>query len=227
MDLNPNRQEDCRTMDYSHYPVLAEILYFPGEDYPEKVRQCRDLLAEKYQDFSEDFAMFEEFIRKTPLHWLEEIYMRTFDIQALCCMDVGYVLFGEDYTRGKILANLNKEHHQAGIDCRGELADRLPNVLRLLPRLEDQEKREEMVRYLLKPSIDKMIDEFEPARMEEKDETYQKFHHTVLTKEVQKVTLFRIPLQIVREILEVDFPDVEKVDTGGGAGFYGIHKKRV
>jgi len=206
-------------MDYSHYTILAELLYFPDEDYPEKISECRDLLEDKYPDFSEEFTMFEDFVRNTPPRRLEEIYMRTFDIQALCCMDVGYVLFGEDYTRGKILANLNKEHHKAGIDCRGELADRLPNILRLLPRLQDHEKRKELVSYLLKPSIDKMIDEFEPARMEEKDETYQKFHHTVLTKEVQKVTLFRIPLQIVRNILDVDFPDVEKVDAGGERDF--------
>lgn len=205
--------------DRSHYNKLAELFYFPKDNYTDIVSQCSTLLEKKYPSLVEEFKQFEVFVRQTPPRKLEEVYMRTFDVQALCCMDVGYVLFGEDYTRGKILANLNKEHHQAGIDCRGELADRLPNILRLLPHLEDPEKQEEMIRYLLKPALDKMIQEFEPTRIDEKDETYQKFHHTVLTKEVQKITLFRIPLQIIREVLEIDFPDAKKVDTGEGRDF--------
>jgi len=206
-------------MKYEHYAKLAELFYFPDEDYLRKVETCRDVLQKHYPDLTGAFEQFVGFVRDTPARRLEEIFMRTFDVQAICCMDVGYVLFGEDYTRGKILANLNKEHHQTGIDCRGELADRLPNVLRLLPHLDDPEKQEEMVRYLLKPALDKMIDEFEPARIEEKDETYQKFHHTVITKEVEEVTRFHIPLQIIRRVLEIDFPNVEKVDAGEGRDF--------
>lgn len=201
-------------MEYSQYPVLAQLFYFPGEDYPQKVNRCHNMLKEAYRDLAGDFEPFREFVENTGTARLAQIYMRTFDIQALCCMDVGYVLFGEDYTRGKILANLNKEHHQAGIDCRGELADRLPNMLRLLPHLQDHEKREEMIQYLLKPALDKMIAEFEPARIDEKDQTYQEFHHAVLNKELQEVTRFRIPLQTVRDVLEIDFPNLQQIDAG-------------
>lgn len=201
-------------MDLQHYQILASIFYFPGEDYSEKAVDCLHMLQEKYPDVAHHFETFVRFIHDIPASELEKLYIRTFDVQALCCLDVGYVLFGEDYTRGKLLANLNKEHHMAGIDCRGELADRLPNVLRLMPHLEDSELREELVRYILKPALDKMIDEFVPARIREKDEIYEKFHQAVLTKKEDHVTQFRIPLQAIRKILDIDFPELEKVEPG-------------
>ena len=70
---------------------------------------------------------------------LQELHTRTFDVQALTTLGTGYVLFGDDYKRGALLSNLNREHNDAQNDCRGELADHLPNVLRLIPKLKDQE----------------------------------------------------------------------------------------
>lgn len=206
-------------MKYSHYLTLAELFYFPGEDYQEKVKKCRELLHSDYPELVDDFKEFEDFVAENPSKRIEEIYMRTFDIQALCCMDVGYVLFGEDYTRGKILANLNKELHEASIDNRGELADRLPNVLQLIPHLDDREKLKHMVSYLLKPAMDSMIEEFSMRRINEKDETYQEFHQTVLSKEVEAVTRFKIPIQVVRKVLDIDFPGFEKVTPGENRDF--------
>lgn len=196
-------------MDLIHYDILASIFYFPDDFYTEQVETCQSLLEKKHPVLAQEFESFLEFVRKIPNEELEKIFIRTFDIQALCCLDVGYVLFGEDYTRGRILANLNKEQHKAGVDCKGELADRLPNLLRLIPRLQDQELLEEMVSYLLKPSLDKMIDEFVPNRIREKEEIYQKFHKTVLNKQEDYVTKYRIPLNVLRKLLEIDFPDTE------------------
>jgi len=172
------------------------------------------MLQEKYPALASPFFPFLNFVQQTPIHKIREIYMRTFDIQALCCMDLGYVLFGEDYTRGKILANLNKEHNEAGIQCRGELADRLPNVLRLIAVLEDQELKEELVSYLLKPALAKMIDEFLPDRIEQKEEIYQKFHHTVLEKKDAWINKFRIPLEAVQSIVGIDYPEVAAAEVG-------------
>lgn len=196
-------------MDLIHYDILASIFYFPDDFYLERVETCQSILEEKYPVLAQEFEPFLEFVKDIPDEELEKIFIRTFDIQALCCLDVGYVLFGEDYTRGKILANLNKEQFEAGVDCKGELADRLPNLLRLMPRLQDQELLEEIVSYLLKPSIDKMIEEFVPNRIREKEEIYQKFHKTVLNKREDHVTKYRIPLNVLRKMLDIDFPDME------------------
>ncbi len=199
-------------MDIRHYETMASILYFPEKGYADAVNACQYMLDVKYPEIAGEFQSFKEFVETIPATELEQIYIRTFDIQALCCLDVGYVLFGEDYTRGKILANLNKEHHQAGIDCRGELADRLPNILRLLPHLQDKELQEELVSYLLKPAIEKMVDEFVPNRIREKEGIYQKFHKTVLDKREDHVTKFRIPLSVIQKLLDIDFPELKKVE---------------
>lgn len=197
-------------MDLIHYDILASAFYFPDDFYLERIETCQSVLEEKYPVLALEFEPFLHFVQDAPDEELEKIFIRTFDIQSLCCLDVGYVLFGEDYTRGKILANLNKEHYEAGVDCKGELADRLPNILRLMPRLRDEELLDEIVRYLLKPALDKMIDEFIPNRIREKEEIYQKFHKTVLNKREDHVTKFRIPLSVLRKILDIDFPDMEK-----------------
>ena len=69
-----------------------------------------------------------------------ELYLRTFDVQAITTLDIGYVLFGEDYKRGALLAGLSAEHKKVSNDCGIELADHLPNVLRLLPKMEAGER---------------------------------------------------------------------------------------
>ena len=61
-----------------------------------------------------------------------------------------------------MLSNLNREHAKAGNDCGSELADHLPNLLRLLPKLENAGLREELVREVLVPALMLMIREFDP-----------------------------------------------------------------
>ena len=66
----------------------------------------------------------------------QEYYISTFDVQAICFLDIGYVLFGEDYKRGIFLVNIKKEQIKAGNDCGSELPDHLPNILTLLPKMQ-------------------------------------------------------------------------------------------
>ena len=68
-----------------------------------------------------------------------EIHTRSFEVQSITTLDVGYVAFGDDYKRGELLVNLNREHEAVGVDCGSELPDHLPNVLRLMARWQDPE----------------------------------------------------------------------------------------
>lgn len=90
---------------------------------------------------------------------MEELYTRTFDIQAVCHLEVGYVLFGEDYKRGHLLVKMQGLHQEYGNDCGTELADYLPNILTLLPRM-DHEEAGELVGKLVEPAVAKMIQGF-------------------------------------------------------------------
>ena len=47
---------------------------------------------------------------------VQEVFTRSFDVQSITTLGVGYVMFGDDYKRGEMLVNLNRELRDAGID---------------------------------------------------------------------------------------------------------------
>jgi nitrate reductase assembly molybdenum cofactor insertion protein NarJ len=145
---------------------------------------------------------------------MEELFTRSFDVQSVTTLDVGYVLFGEDYKRGELLANLNREHNESGIDCRNELADHLPNLLRLLAVIGDEpdkaEMLEELVEEILAPGLRQMIAEFDPERLEEKDECYLQHYKTLIETPGEYFTAYSHCLRAVRLVLEKDFSLKEK-----------------
>ncbi len=94
---------------------------------------------------------------------MEELYTRTFDVQAIAYLDVGYVLFGEDYKRGHFLVKMQALQREYDNDCGTELPDHLPNILTLLPKMADQQEVEELVGKLVLPAIDKMTQGFKES----------------------------------------------------------------
>lgn len=108
-----------------------------------------------YPEAAKLFNDFTKFAKiADPKSW-EEIYTRSFDVQALTTLDLGYVLFGDDYKRGELLVNLNNEHKKAGNVCGNELSDHLPNVLRLLAKLEDEQLLADLISLILYPALRK------------------------------------------------------------------------
>jgi nitrate reductase assembly molybdenum cofactor insertion protein NarJ len=90
----------------------------------------------------------------------QEYYLKTFDVQAVCYLDLGYVLFGEDYKRAQLLVNLQSEHKVAGVDCGTELGDHLPNVLVLLSKTTDPDFAEELGFIITTPAVRFMLSKF-------------------------------------------------------------------
>ena len=157
-------------MNYAHYCDVAELLDFPGPEFATRGRALLGFLRDNYPDAAAEAALFLDAIPQRTLD-LQELHTRTFDVQAVTTLGTGYVLFGDDYKRGALLSNLNREHNDAENDCRGELADHLPNVLRLIPKLKDQNLLEELVEQILVPALMLMIREFDPERIEKKTRT--------------------------------------------------------
>lgn len=62
----------------------------------------------------------------------EELYTRTLDLTPLTAPNVGYAVYGEDYRRGRLMAQLNAEYTRLGIDTANEIPDHLIPVLRYL-----------------------------------------------------------------------------------------------
>ena len=86
----------------------------------------------------------------------EEAYVRTFDLQAPICLDVGYQVFGESYKRGVFLVTMRQALRRHDLDEGSELPDHLPAALRLLPRLSAEEEPRALVIEALLPALGKM-----------------------------------------------------------------------
>jgi len=86
----------------------------------------------------------------------EELYVRTFDLQAPICLDVGYQIFGESYKRGIFLVTMRQALRRHGLDEGSELPEHLPAALRLLPRLTPEEEPRALVTEALLPALAKM-----------------------------------------------------------------------
>ena len=195
----------------THYEHLARLFDYPGSDYPVWVRATRDVLADRYAAAA---RALEDFIRLLPergdrlsreaLDAVQELFTRTFDVQAITTLSVGYVMFGDDYKRGELLVHLSREQEAAGVSRGTELPDHLPVVLRLMGRWEDRALAAEFAAEILYPAVQRMIAEFGPARTMQRNALYEQ-HYRTLIAGGERATMFREPLAAVRAALAQDF----------------------
>ena len=197
----------------NHYCLLAELFQYPAAEYPQKVKEVKQLLDQRYPEAAAELDQFLELLPADDLLTMQELFTRSFDVQAVTTLDLGYVLFGDDYKRGEMLANLNREHSEAQIDCGTELADHLPNVLRLLPELRDEELVEDLAYAILAPALSEMIREFSSDRIQKKNESYQKHYKTLIdtpaVAEADAVTLYQFALKSLYSVLKQDFSRIQ------------------
>ena len=145
-----------------------------------------------------------------PLREMEEIFTRSFDIQAITTLDVGYVMFGDEYKRGELLVNLSAEHKAAGLECGDELGDHLSNLLRLVAVSTDRAMLDDLVGLIIAPGLRRMVAEFNPARIEAKEKVYRKHHRTLIEKSLQRSGMYGHALRAVYAVLQADFTFAEK-----------------
>ena len=196
-------------MNYAHYSKMAELLDFPGPGFAARGQALVGFLRQDYPEAALEVELFLDAIPESTLD-LQELHTRTFDVQALTTLGTGYVLFGDDYKRGALLSNLNREHGEAQNDCRGELADHLPNVLRLIPKLKDPDLLDELVEQILVPALMLMIREFDPERIAKKNANYRKHYKTLIDPAGGcDSTIYRLTLKAVLKVLARDFQVTE------------------
>jgi nitrate reductase assembly molybdenum cofactor insertion protein NarJ len=192
----------------AHYQSLAALFDYPGADYAALAERARRDLAAHYPAAAERLATFAAAL-PAGVTQLQEIFTRSFDVQAITTLSVGYLVFGDDYKRGELLANLGREHRAAGVDCGRELPDHLPNVLRLLAQWQDEPLRTELVEEILRPALRRMLAEFAPERMEERNRLYARHFRTLIDAPARGATMFREPLAALACVLDEDFPPGE------------------
>jgi nitrate reductase assembly molybdenum cofactor insertion protein NarJ len=205
-----------------HYSLLADLFDYPKAGFPDRVRQARQHLGENYPLATPELDQFLELLPADNLLTMQELFTRSFDVQAIATLDIGYVLFGDDYKRGEMLANLNREHLAVGNDCGTELADYLPNLLRLMDSLTDEELVRDLAYAIIAPALLEMIGEFSPARLQKKNEANAKQYKTLIETpdvSVNAVTLYKFALRTLYEVLKQDFSLIQSIPLARSSDF--------
>lgn len=196
------------------YTYLASLFEYPSVDFPDRVRDIRDYLDGRYVDATAEINQFIKLLPAEDLQAMQELYTRSFDVQAATTLDVGYVLFGDDYKRGIMLANLNREHRHASVDTGTELGDYVPNLLRLMAVIEDEEVLEDLAYAILGPALLEMIGEFSTERIEKRNISYVKHYKTLIDDPAvasEAVTLYQFALKSLYAVLKQDFALIESM----------------
>ena len=137
------------------FDLLARLLSYPGADYALAARACQQVLYDEFPEQAGQLDRFASYVRGARLEELEESFTRTFDLNPVCCLEVGWQLYGEDYNRGSFMVEMRQRIRSHGITETLELPDHLANLLPLLGRMEPQEAGPLCASYVL-PALVKM-----------------------------------------------------------------------
>ena len=145
---------------------IAAIFSYPGDDYSDRVARCKSLLAEtKFERDDirttalEGLDRFHASTNGLSVAELEELYTRTFDINPVSSLEVGWHLHGETYERGAFLVTMRDVLRRCAVEESTELPDHLTHVLMAVGRMEEDEAQDFVSARLLK-AIDKMLEGF-------------------------------------------------------------------
>jgi nitrate reductase assembly molybdenum cofactor insertion protein NarJ len=190
---------------YRHYAILADMFRYPEENFLLVLDNCMELLHIDYPEAATELQPFFDYTKsRTIIEW-EELYTKTFDVQPICYLDLGYVMFGEDYKRGAFLVQMQVEQRKANNDCGADLADNLCNALTLLHKTDEQDFIDELAVKILKPAVKKMIQEFSQARVELKNQALKKLHKAIIQEELNVGNVYQNMFSALLNVLEKDF----------------------
>ncbi len=143
--------------------TIAFLLEYPGIDFEARVETARRGFGAS-EPMDRAFVGLARYLEREGQKRAEEQYTTLFDLSPVCSLHVGYHLFGDAYGRGELLAGLVGELHKAGVDLADELPDYLPTLLRLVPRVEDDEDRAVFLEKVLLPGLEKMCESLRESR---------------------------------------------------------------
>jgi len=136
-----------------NYIIFSKLLEYPS------LNLYNLLDSKEICSFSnnENFEKFFKKIKGLSLSQLEEIYTRTFDLQAICYPYAGYQLFGEEYRRGEFMAKLKQHYKSNGFNPpENELPDHISIIFQYLSKISDDIIKEEC----LLPTFEKLLKSF-------------------------------------------------------------------
>ena len=138
------------------YDTLATLLKYPGETLCQQIDRCRECFADEVPEMAGRIDSFKENVADKSLSDVEEMYIRTFDLNPLCTLDTGWQLFGEEYNRGLYMVRIRQEMRRFHIPETSELPDHLTNVLRILGRMDEEDAADFAISCII-PAVKKLL----------------------------------------------------------------------
>ncbi len=190
------------------YPGGGQTDGGPQGDFAERLAACRALVEERLPGRGEKLAVLEERSRRMSRGEIEEMFTRTFEINPVCALEVGWHVYGEEYARGALMVRLREELRRHGIPEITELPDHLTHVLQLLGRLEPELADDLAGRYVI-PALEKML-----AGVEGKDCPYEELLE--MTRDVIRDT--HDPVVVDPPVRRTAPPESQQRPLGGTQG---------
>jgi nitrate reductase assembly molybdenum cofactor insertion protein NarJ len=157
------------------FSLLAAVLEYPTDRLVERTNVVIKALEGMNREASRHLAEFRDFCLLNSVCHLEDIYIRTFDLNAACCPFVGHHLLGQDRSRLLFAAKL-KEDYLSHVDShKKEKPDHIAVLLRSLTVQESVEEARELISCCLIPAVKKML-----AALTDRDNPYRHVLHAVL-----------------------------------------------
>ena len=100
------------------------------------------------------------------------------------------------------------EQRKINNDCGSDLPDNISNLLTLYVKSDDQGLKDELAVKILVPGLEKMIGEFEQARIDLKIKVLKKMHRAIIQEELNKGNVFRNVLEALVAVVREDFKHV-------------------
>jgi nitrate reductase molybdenum cofactor assembly chaperone len=138
------------------YDSLAKLLAYPDEEFRESLQHCRAALAEKDREAVAFLERFTGTVENLTIEDLQELYTQAFDLNPICSLELGWQLFGENYSRGAFLVEMRQMLRRLDVPESTELPDHITHVLLAFGRMPAKEANRFASRFLL-PAIEKML----------------------------------------------------------------------
>ncbi len=141
------------------FVLLSELLKYPNDDLRQRVSDCRKHLHAATPEAAAAVMRFFRHSEETDLAEMQEMYTRTFEINPVCALEVGWQLFGERYERGTFIVKMRQTLRELDLPESTELPDHLTHVLPVLDRLPNAEAADFAGLFVV-PAMEKMISGF-------------------------------------------------------------------
>lgn len=150
------------------YDALGRLLRYPEDGQTLRLDECVKALEAADSAALDQVRLFVAHAKTMSYEDHQEWFTRTFDINPICALEVGWQLFGDQYERGTFIVKMRQTLRQLELPESTELPDHLTHVLEALGRLEPDEAKEFAGMFVL-PAVEKML-----AGFEGKDNAYSK-----------------------------------------------------